>query len=148
MASVVALCISEKRGTTKYPVDSVEVKQNWGILGDAHAGDWHRQISLLASESMKSMQKVFPALSAGSFAENILTEGIRLSELPIGTEISGGRCLLKITQIGKECHQDCAIRKKVGDCIMPREGVFAIVLKEGIIQMGDEIHIEMRPDQG
>ena len=95
---------------------------------------------------MKSMQKVFPDLSAGSFAENILTEGIRLSELPIGTEISVGRCLLKITQIGKECHQDCAIRKKVGDCVMPREGVFAIVLKEGIIHIGDEIHIELLPD--
>ena len=139
MASVVAVCISEKKGTVKHPVDQIEVKRNLGIPGDAHAGDWHRQISLLASESVDKMKERFPDIPVGAFAENILTEGIELATLPVGTKLMVGNSLLEVTQIGKECHHDCAIRKQVGDCVMPREGIFAIVLEEGTIKSGDEI---------
>lgn len=141
MASVLAVCISEKKGTMKHPVEKIEVKQRHGILGDAHAGDWHRQISLLSSESVDKMKAVLPDIPVGAFAENILTEGIEIAVLPIGTRLSVGNTVLEITQIGKECHKDCAIRKQVGDCVMPREGVFAIVLKEGTIKRGDEIFV-------
>lgn len=141
MASVLAVCISETKGTVKYPVEQITVKKHLGIVGDAHAGDWHRQISLLASESTAKMKERLPDLSAGIFAENILTEGIVLSALPVGTRIEVGTSLLEITQIGKECHHDCAIRKLAGDCVMPREGVFATVLREGVIRAGDRICI-------
>ncbi|MDO4493589.1 MAG: MOSC domain-containing protein [Clostridia bacterium] len=141
MASVVAVCISEKKGTMKHPVGSIEVKRDHGIVGDAHAGNWHRQISLLASESVDKMKKVLPDIPVGAFAENILTEGISVCTLPVGTRLAVGPTLLEITQIGKECHHDCAIRKQVGDCVMPREGVFAIVLEEGVITAGDDIRI-------
>lgn len=139
MASVVAVCISEKRGTVKHPVEEIAVREHWGIEGDAHAGDWHRQISLLAAESVDKMKQRYPDLPAGIFAENILTEGILLSELPIGTLLSIGETVLEVTQIGKECHNDCEIRQKVGDCVMPREGIFAIVKKGGSIRPGQEI---------
>ena len=141
MASVVAVCISEKKGTMKHPVDHIDVRMHHGIVGDAHAGDWHRQISLLAQESVDKMKAVFPDIPIGAFAENILTEGIIVHSLPIGTKLAVGETLLEVTQIGKECHADCAIRKQVGDCVMPREGVFAIVLKEGVIRSGDAITI-------
>ena len=141
MAYVAAVCISEKKGTVKHPVDHIDIKLRHGIVGDAHAADWHRQISLLASESVEKMKVKFPDIPIGAFAENILTTGIELSALPIGTKLQIGSTLLEITQIGKECHNDCAIRKQVGDCVMPREGVFAIVLKEGTIKSGDEISI-------
>lgn len=142
MASVIAVCISEKKGTAKHPVELIELKKRHGILGDAHAGDWHRQVSLLATESVDKMRRIFPDIPVGAFAENILTEGLQLSTLPMGTKLAVGECLLEITQIGKECHKDCAIRKQVGDCVMPREGVFAIVLTEGTIGPGDAIRIE------
>ena len=142
MASVVAVCISEEKGTSKHPVELIELKKRHGIVGDAHAGDWHRQVSLLATESVDKMRRVFPDIPVGAFAENILTEGLQLSALPVGTKLAIGECLLEITQIGKECHKDCAIRKQVGDCVMPREGVFAIVLTEGTIRAGDTIRIE------
>lgn len=142
MASVTAVCISEKKGTMKHPVDYIDVKQRVGIPGDAHAGDWHRQISLLASESVDKMRTVYPDIPAGAFAENILTEGIELSALPVGTRLLVGNTLLEVTQIGKECHKDCEIRRQVGDCVMPREGIFAIVLKEGRIKSGDRISID------
>lgn len=142
MASVVAVCISEKKGTMKHEVPEIQVKKNHGIVGDAHAGDWHRQVSLLGSESVDKMKKVFPDIPIGAFAENILTEGVTLYELPIGTRLRvGGQVLLEVTQIGKECHADCAIRKQVGDCVMPREGIFTIVLEEGTIRAGDPIEI-------
>lgn len=142
MASVIAVCISEKKGTAKHPVELIELKKRHGILGDAHAGDWHRQVSLLATESIDKMRRIFPDIPVGAFAENILTEGLQLSTLPVGTKLAVGECLLEITQIGKECHKDCAIRRQVGDCVMPREGVFAIVLTEGTIRPGDAIRIE------
>lgn len=141
MAKVRAVCISERKGTTKHPVKQIEVKKEHGIVGDAHAGNWHRQVSLLADESVETMRIKFPDIPIGAFAENILTEGIELKTLPIGTKLKVGPALLEITQIGKECHADCAIRKQVGDCVMPREGIFSIVLEEGIIRPGDEITI-------
>lgn len=142
MASVVAVCISEKKGTMKFPVEQIEVRQNLGIPGDAHSGNWHRQISLLANESVDKMKAVFPDIPIGAFAENILTEGIELCTLAIGTRLCFGDTVLEITQIGKECHADCAIRKQVGDCVMPREGVFAIVIQEGTIKARDLILVQ------
>ena len=141
MAKVVAVCISEKKGTMKFQVPEIQLKIKHGIVGDAHAGDWHRQVSLLGNESVEKMKKSFPDIPIGAFAENILTEGITLYELPIGTRLRVGEALLELTQIGKECHSDCAIRKQVGDCVMPREGVFTIVLEEGTVRPGDSIEI-------
>lgn len=141
MAKVIAVCISEKKGTMKHPVDSVQLKKEHGIIGDAHAGNWHRQVSLLADESVEKMREKFPDIPIGAFAENILTEGIELCTLPIGTKLRIGETLLEVTQIGKECHADCAIRQQVGDCVMPREGIFAIVLEEGIVKAGDTIEV-------
>ena len=142
MASVIAVCVSEQKGTQKHEVPEIRVKRKHGIVGDAHAGDWHRQVSLLGEESVDKMKKVFPDIPVGAFAENILTEGITLYELPIGTKLRiGGDVLLEVTQIGKECHASCAIRKQVGDCVMPREGIFTIVLEEGTIRAGDTVEL-------
>lgn len=141
MAEVLAVCISEKKGTVKHPVDEIRLKTGHGIVGDAHAGNWHRQVSLLADESVEKMRAKFPAIPVGAFAENILTEGIAVAKLPIGTKLRVGETLLEVTQIGKECHADCAIRQQVGDCVMPREGIFAIVLEEGSIRPGDRISV-------
>lgn len=141
MAVVTAVCTSEKKGVQKRPVHEISVKKNLGIEGDAHAGDWHRQISLLGDESVDKIRPHFPNLKAGAFAENILTQGIVLYELPIGTKLRIGETLLEVTQIGKECHTGCAIKKVTGDCVMPREGIFAIVLEEGIIKPGDTIEV-------
>lgn len=141
MASVIAVCISEEKGTPKHQVPEICLKEGHGIDGDAHAGNWHRQISLLGAESVKKLEAILPNLPAGAFAENILTEGITLYELPIGTKLQIGGTRLQITQIGKECHASCAIRQQTGDCVMPREGVFAVVLQGGLIHAGDVISI-------
>ena len=141
MAKVIAVCISEKKGTIKHEVPSVSVKIDHGILGDAHAGNWHRQISLLGTESVEKLKSKFPDIPVGAFAENILTEGITLYELPVGTQLQIGETLLEVTQVGKDCHAHCAIRKQVGDCVMPREGIFAIVIREGTIRPGDSIQV-------
>lgn len=141
MGKVIAVCISEKKGTIKHEVPSISVKIDHGIIGDAHAGNWHRQVSLLGTESVEKLRSKFPDIPVGAFAENILTEGITLYELPVGTQLQIGETILEVTQIGKECHAHCAIRKQVGDCVMPREGIFAVVLKEGTIQAGDQIQI-------
>ncbi|MBO4937434.1 MAG: MOSC domain-containing protein [Oscillospiraceae bacterium] len=141
MASVTAVCISEQKGTPKHEVPHLQLKIHHGIIGDAHAGSWHRQVSLLASESVEKMKDTFPDIPAGAFAENILTNGLILHTLPVGTRLRIGEVLLEVTQIGKECHAHCAIRRQVGDCVMPREGIFAIVLEEGIIRPGDPIII-------
>ena len=114
---VVAVSISEKKGTKKHTVPFVNLIEDFGIEGDAHAGKWHRQVSLLAQESMENMKKKLPTLKAGDFAENILTEGIILYKLPIGTILKIGQCMLEVTQIGKECHFGCEIRHIVGDCV-------------------------------
>ena len=142
MAEVIAVCISEKKGTVKHPVPHIDVRVHHGIVGDAHAGDWHRQISLLADESVDTMRALGLTLSPGAFAENILTRGIELKTLPIGTRLRVGDALLEVTQIGKECHNDCEIKKTTGKCVMPTEGIFAVVLEEGRIQSGDTITIE------
>lgn len=142
MARVKAVCISEKKGTIKHKVPEIQVRRDHGIVGDAHAGKWHRQISLLGDESVEKMREKFPDIPIGAFAENILTEGLTLYQLPIGTRLRMGETLLEVTQIGKECHADCEIRRKVGDCVMPREGIFTKVLEEGTIRAGDAITVE------
>ena len=140
-AIVKAVCVSAEKGTQKTPVEAIDLKINHGIVSDAHAGDWHRQVSLLANESVDKMRAKFPELPAGAFAENILTEGLELFTLPIGTRLRVGETLLEVTQIGKECHEACAIRKVTGDCVMPREGIFAIVLEQGSVRAGDAVEV-------
>ena len=139
MASVLAVCISENKGERKKPVASVELRENHGIVGDGHAGDWHRQVSLLAQESIDKMRAMGLDVSAGDFAENITTSGIDLVSLPIGSRLQIGGTLLEVTQIGKECHTRCAIYYQAGDCVMPKEGIFAKVIAGGVIKPGDEI---------
>lgn len=141
MAVVTAVCISDKKGVQKHAVPEISLKKNHGIEGDAHAGDWHRQVSLLGEESVDKLRAHFPDLPAGAFAENILTKGITLYQLPIGTKLRVGGTLLEVTQIGKECHAACAIRQVTGDCVMPREGIFVIVLEEGTVKAGDTIEV-------
>lgn len=141
MAQITAVCISKVKGVQKEPVISITLKKNYGIEGDAHAGDWHRQVSLLGEESVDKLRAMLPQIDPGAFAENILTKGIILYTLPVGTKLRSGDVLLEITQIGKECHQGCAIRELAGDCVMPREGVFAIVLEEGTLKPGDELEV-------
>jgi len=139
MATVLAVCISEHKGERKKPVESVELRENHGIVGDGHAGDWHRQVSLLAQESIDKMRAMGLDVNAGDFAENITTSGINLVSLPIGTRLQVGATLLEVTQIGKECHTRCAIYYQAGDCVMPKEGIFAKVVSGGVIKPGDEI---------
>lgn len=140
MAKVVSVNISEKKGEQKHPVPEIRLKLRHGILGDAHAGDWHRQISLLAEESVDTMRAASPLpLGAGVFAENINTVGIDLKSLPVGTRLRIGESEVEVTQIGKECHSDCAIKKAAGKCVMPTEGIFAVVVREGTVRPGDEI---------
>lgn len=142
MAKVVSVNISDVKGIRKHSVPYIDVKCHHGIVGDAHAGDWHRQISLLAEESIDTMRSVCPIeLDDGIFAENINTRGIDLKHLSVGTRLKVGVTELEVTQIGKECHSDCAIKKATGRCVMPTDGIFAIVIKEGRIQAGDEIEI-------
>jgi MOSC domain-containing protein YiiM len=139
MAKVLAVCISENKGERKKPVESVELRENHGIVGDAHAGDWHRQVSLLAQESIDKMRKLGLDVNAGDFAENITTSGIDLVSLPIGTRLQIGETLLEVTQIGKECHTRCAIFYQAGDCVMPKEGIFVKVIVGGTVRPEDEI---------
>ena len=141
MAKIVSLNVSTSKGESKEPVDSVVVRPDHGVEGDAHAGDWHRQISLLAMESIDLMIAKGAELKPGDFAENITTEGIDLANLPIGTRLISGGVEMEITQIGKKCHAKCNIFTKVGDCIMPRQGVFAKVIKGGALHRGAEITV-------
>jgi len=130
-AKIVAVCISKNKGQRKTPVDEVKLRENHGIVGDAHAAKWHRQVSLLAKESIDKMRSMGLDVDNGDFAENLTTEGIVLPTLPIGTRLQIGDCLLEVTQIGKECHTRCAIYHQAGDCVMPKEGIFAKVLQGG-----------------
>ncbi len=139
MGKVLAVCISEKKGTQKKPVEKIELKPEWGIVGDAHAGNWHRQVSLLSFEKIDEFRKKGADVEYGAFGENIVCEGFDLSKLTVGTRFQIGDALLELTQIGKACHSHCEIYKTMGDCIMPREGVFTIVLKPGTVKPGDEI---------
>lgn len=130
---IVSVNISEKTGVVKQPVPKIELQVNHGVVGDAHAKDWHRQVSLLAIEDIDIMREKFDTLKPGDFAENITTRGVELHSLPIGTKLFIGDVELEVTQIGKECHKGCAILKQVGDCIMPRRGIFTKVIKGGEI---------------
>jgi len=143
MARIIAVCKSEKKGTKKTPQPDIILKKEYGVVGDAHADcQTHRQVSLLANESIDKMRGRGLELASGDFAENLTTQGIDLCSLPVGTRLKvGQRVLLEVTQIGKECHAACAIRKQVGDCIMPREGVFARVIRGGTVRPGDFLEI-------
>ena len=139
---VKAVCISEEKGVQKHEVEEVFLQKEHGIVGDAHAGNWHRQVSLLAAESIAKTQKALDyKLANGDFAENIVTEGLVLFTLPVGTKLQIGEAEGEITQIGKECHKGCAIRELAGDCVMPREGIFIKVIKPGKVKPGDDIKV-------
>lgn len=141
-ATVVSVNISERKTVRKKNVNACNVLENRGLEGDAHAGDWHRQVSLLAEESIEKMRKMGLKVGPGDFAENITTRGIDLVSLPVGTLFTvGDDILLEVSQIGKECHTRCAIYYQAGDCVMPREGIFAKVLKGGRIKVGDEVKV-------
>lgn len=139
---ILAVCISEKKGERKKNIGSCQLLENFGLAGDGHGGDWHRQVSLLAIESIAKMRAAGLDVGPGDFAENLTTEGIELFHLPIGTQLrlSGG-ALLEVTQIGKVCHDRCAIYYQAGDCVMPKEGIFARVLQGGLVTEGDTITI-------
>ena len=140
--TITSINISKEKGVIKTPVDSAVCKCDHGIVGDAHAGNWHRQISLLAQESIDIMTEMgIDGLTPGQFAENLTTEGICLYELPVGTRLQIGETIQEVTQIGKECHNDCAIRQAVGMCVMPTEGIFAVVVQEGTVRPGDSIEV-------
>lgn len=139
---IVALSISDRKGVPKRNVESVRLLEGYGIEGDAHAGSWHRQVSILAIESIERMKERGLNLRPGIFAENITTENLDLSKLKVGDRILIGNVELEVTQIGKECPKPCAIFRKIGDCIMPREGIFARVVKGGEIRVGDECVVE------
>lgn len=142
MGKIIAVCTSEKKGMRKKNVGTGTMKVNFGLEGDAHGGDWHRQISLLAMESINKMQEKGLDVGPGDFAENFTTEGIELPTLPVGTKLRiGEKGLGEITQIGKECHTKCAIFYQAGDCVMPKEGIFIKVLEGGPVQVGDEIEV-------
>lgn len=137
-----AISTSKRKGIAKSNVSSAKLVENWGIEGDAHAGNWHRQISFLAIESIDKMRKTLPKLQPGMFAENITTEFIDIPNLRIGTRVKiGKKAELEITQIGKECHDKCAIYVKVGNCVMPTEGIFAKVINDGNIFVNDNVEV-------
>lgn len=137
------ICISEKKGTKKYAVPEAFLKKDWGIEGDAHAGKWHRQVSLLSLDKINAFREKGAQVEYGDFGENLIVEGFDFRTLPVGTVFRIGEAVLVMSQIGKECHTHCAIYQTMGDCIMPREGVFATVEKPGRIQVGDRV--EMTP---
>jgi MOSC domain-containing protein YiiM len=139
--TVLAVCTSEKKGVRKQNVHQAELRPDWGIVGDAHAADWHRQVSLLAWESIEKMRALGLKVNVGSFAENITTRGLNLVELPVGTRLQIGETLVEVTQIGKVCHDRCAIYAQAGDCVMPREGIFVKVHRGGQVREGDRIEI-------
>ena len=150
MKEIIAVCTSKSKGERKTDVGQAELQQGFGLVGDAHGGDWHRQVSLLAIESIEKMRAAGLDVGPGAFAENLTTQGIELYSLPIGTRFRiGADVLLEMTQIGKECHDRCAIYHQAGDCVMPKEGVFAIVIEGGPVKTGDAVEI-LKPvvDQG
>jgi len=138
-AQVMAVCTSTRKGVRKREIDEAQLREEWGIEGDAHAGPWHRQVSLLAWESIQKMRDLGLKVGPGSFAENITTQGIDLVHLPIGTRLTIGEVCGEVTQIGKVCHDRCAIYYQAGDCVMPREGIFVRVLRGGSVKPGDSI---------
>ncbi len=143
---VMAVCISQQRGTQKQSVKRANIIEGWGIEGDAHGGGWHRQISLLSYEKIVDFKKLGAKVQDGGFGENIIVLGINLAALPVGTRLEVNDALLEVTQIGKECHQHCAIYQQVGDCIMPREGIFTKVVGGGSVGQGDVVKVVERPN--
>lgn len=142
MGKVKAVCISEKKGTAKRNIGKCSFIENYGLENDAHAGNWHRQVSLLSFEEVEKFRKRGAKVEDGAFGENLLVEGFDFKTYPIGTVFRCNDVVLEITQIGKQCHSECEIYHQVGDCIMPREGVFAKVIKGGAIAVGDELYLE------
>lgn len=143
---VLAVCTSKKKGTRKRNINQAELRTDWGVVGDAHAADWHRQVSLLAWESIEKMRALGLNVNVGSFAENITTEGMSLVDLPVGTRLRLGEALVEVTQIGKVCHDRCAVYYQAGDCVMPREGIFVRIHEGGQVQVGDTIQVLALPD--
>lgn len=141
MGKVIAVCVSQQKGTQKQNVGSARFVADWGIEGDAHAGKWHRQISLLSHEQVEAFRARGASVEHGAFGENLVVEGFDFKALPIGTRFQCGDVVLELTQIGKQCHAHCEIYQVMGDCIMPREGVFARVLRGGTISVGDQLTI-------
>lgn len=141
MGKVIAVCISEKKGTAKKNIGKCRLIENFGLEKDAHAGNWHRQVSLLSFEEVEKFRQRGAKVADGAFGENLLVEGFDFKTYPVGTIFKCNDVVLEITQIGKKCHSECEIFHQVGDCIMPREGVFAKVLHGGTIQVGDELQL-------
>lgn len=142
IGKVVVVSISKEKGVSKTNVTELNLVEQWGAQGDAHAGHWHRQVSLLASESIEKMRAKGLEVSPGDFAENITTEGLNLVDLPLGTKLRiGQEVVLEVSQIGKECHTGCAVFRQVGSCIMPKEGIFARVIRGGKVRPGDKIFL-------
>lgn len=144
MGKILAICISKQRGVQKNPINEAKVIADWGIEHDAHGGDWHRQVSLLSADKIEDFRKNGVRVGYGAFGENLVVSGLDFAKLSVGTLLRAGEVLLEMTQIGKECHAHCAVYHQVGDCIMPREGVFAKVLTGGVLHPGDELVIEER----
>ena len=142
MGRIHAICVSEQKGTQKTEVPEARLVTEWGIEGDAHAGNWHRQVSLLGLEQIEAFRARGAKVAFGAFGENLVVEGFHFRDLPVGTRFRVGDVLLEMTQIGKECHSHCQIYQVMGDCIMPREGVFARVLHGGTVRTGDEMRLE------
>ena len=138
MGKILAICTSPARGTVKTPQPEAKLTVGWGVEGDAHGGNWHRQVSLLSAEKIEAFRRKI-WVEYGAFGENLVVEGFDFRTLPVGSRLAVGGAVLELTQIGKECHNDCVIRRQTGDCIMPREGVFARVLQEGVVHVGDEM---------
>jgi MOSC domain-containing protein YiiM len=141
-ARIVSVNVADKKGVRKTPQDAIELVVEHGVSGDAHAGPWHRQVSLLAMESVEKMRAKGLDVNPGDFGENVTTQGIIVYELPVGARLRAGDTLLEVTQIGKECHSHCAIFYQAGDCVMPREGIFVRVLRGGELHAGDRVTVE------
>jgi len=141
MAAVRGICVSERKGTPKHGVPEAELIADWGLRSDAHAGTWHRQVSLLGLEQIEQFRARGALVAFGAFGENLIVDGLRVRTLPVGTRLRVGDALLEVTQIGKECHSHCSIFETMGDCIMPREGIFARVLTGGSVRVGDPVTV-------
>ena len=141
MAVLRGICISERKGTEKHAIPEAELIEDWGLRDDAHAGKWHRQVSLLGLAQIEAFRARGADVDFGAFGENLIVDGFRMNTLPVGTRLAVGDALLEITQIGKECHTRCRIYETMGECIMPREGVFARVLRGAVIRVGDEVAV-------
>ena len=142
MGVIKGICISEKRGTAKHEIEEAVFVKDWGIEKDAHAGHWHRQVSLLSYDKIEDFRKRGAEVADGAFGENLVVEGIDFKTFPVGIRFQCNDVILEMTQIGKECHSHCQIYQRMGECIMPHEGVFAVVLEGGTIHVGDELLLQ------